>query len=69
MAWFKGKLYLTDGDLLYCLENDVIRKVSIKSGKDVPTGYLHASPELLLSVAPKDMFITTDGQKWDEIPT
>ena len=69
MAWFKDRLYLTDGDLLYSLVDDVVTRVDMGFGEDVPTGYIHASQDLLLSVAPKDLFMTSNGAKWDEIPT
>jgi len=68
MAWFKDKLYLADNHALYVLDKNELSKVDFGVDGTVPSSHLHANDGILLSVAGKEVFTTTDGIKWDEVP-
>jgi len=68
MAWFQDKLYLADGQALFTLENGELSVVDFGVGVTVPSGHLHTGDGILLSVAGKEVFMTTDAVTWVPLP-
>jgi len=68
LAWFRKKLYLADGHALYVLEDDGLSEVDFGVEAIVPSSHLHVNAGRILSVAGKEVFISTNGTDWDEVP-
>jgi hypothetical protein len=68
MTWFKNNLYLADGYGLYVLIGNKLSNVDFGVGAMVPSSHVHAGDDILLSVAGKEVFSTSDGINWNPLP-
>lgn len=64
IAWFDSRVYLADGQSLQVLEDDNISIVDFGAEEVVPSHQVHAKEGILLSVAGKEVFLSTDGTNW-----
>ena len=68
MAWFHEKLFLADGHALYVLDKGALSEVDFGVGATVPSAHVHSNDGVLLSVAGKEVFLTSDGITWTALP-
>jgi hypothetical protein len=67
MASFQGRLYLSDGDTVFLLENDEsLTPVDFGEGQSREVGHLHAAHGALWAFGPRLIMRTTDGANWIE---
>ena len=67
LAWFNGHLYLADGAALWILKDGTLKAVDFGQGSLVPCHCVHERDGMLLSVAGKEVFTTTDGTTWTSL--
>jgi len=67
VAWFDNALYVADGHSLRRLRDGTLETVDFGVGAVVPCSHLHATSEALLSVAGKELFITSNGSDWTSL--
>jgi hypothetical protein len=58
----------TQGVALYRLDGTTVSVVDFGVGDTVPCAHVHANNEVLLSIAGKEVFMTTDGSTWTALP-
>jgi hypothetical protein len=67
MAFFRGRLYLSDGDTVFLLEEDEsLTAVDFGEGQTREVGHLHADHGALWAFGPQLMMRTTDGVNWTD---
>lgn len=64
---FHGRVYLADGHGVFALEGDAITPVKLQDGTIFPAHRLISRSELLVSLASKDVFISSDGATWEAL--
>jgi hypothetical protein len=69
VAWFADTLFLADGHSLRRLRAGTLEVVDLGVGAIVPSSQLHAHSGMLLSVAGKEVFMTSDGVQWTSLLT
>jgi hypothetical protein len=67
MASFQGRLYLSDGNTVFHLEEDEsLTPVDFGDGQSREVGHLHAAHGALWAFGPRLIMRTTDGANWIE---
>ena len=67
MAFFHGRLYLSDGNTVFLLkEDESLTPVDFGEGQSREVGHLHAAHGALWAFGPRLIMRTTDGANWIE---
>ena len=64
---FRGKTYLADGHSLRILVKDSLELVDFGVTGVIPCSSIVSGKGFLLSVAAKEIFVTSDGQRWQSL--
>ncbi len=64
---FQERIYLSNYDGLFYLENDTLKKVDFKLDARITTAYVHAADGIICSVGANDLAVSTDGVNWTRV--
>lgn len=64
---FLGNIFIANGHALFKLEDDTISQIDFGVGEDVPSHFVTSRSGVILSLAAKEILISSDGKKWDSL--